>query len=198
VKILIITHPRSGGKSLLEWISLEKSYKSYHEPNLISPEILNEIYNNNNIVVKILIGDLTKINADFNYDKLFENFNVIISHKREDVRDIAISLVKAKMDDVWHNTYEINNEWLETYNEDIEKEIEEIKITLFNLSRYQRNDFLNTTYESVYMTKTDIEPLCSILKIKNPNWLDMLDNKRKLRNGDIGMNNLIPTKRNII
>jgi hypothetical protein len=198
MKILIITHPRSGGKSLLEWISIEKSYKSYHEPNLMSTEILNEIYNNNNIVVKILIGDLTKINADFNYDKLFENFNVIISHKREDVRDIAISLVKAKMDNVWHNTYEINNEWLETYNENIEKEIEEIKITLFNLSRYQRNDFLNTTYESVYITKTDIEPLCSILKIKNPNWLDMLDNKRKLRNGDIGMNNLIPTKRNII
>ena len=198
MKILIITHPRSGGKSLLEWISLEKSYKLYHEPNLMSPEILNEIYNNNNIVVKILIGDLTKINADFNYDKLFENFNVIISHKREDVRDIAISLVRAKMDGVWHNTYEINDEWLETYNKDIEKEIEEIKITLFNLSRYQRNDFLNTTYESVYMTKTDIEPLCSILKIKNPNWLDILDNKRKLRNGNIGMDNLTPTKRSII
>ena len=198
MKILIITHPRSGGKSLLEWISLEKSYKLYHEPNLMSPEILNEIYNNNNIVVKILIGDLTKINADFNYDKLFENFNVIISHKREDVRDIAISLVRAKMDGVWHNTYEINDEWLETYNKDIEKEIEEIKITLFNLSRYQRNDFLNTTYESVYVTKTDIEPLCSILKIKNPNWLDILDNKRKLRNGNIGMDNLTPTKRSII
>ena len=198
MKILIITHPRSGGKSLLEWISLEKSYKLYHEPNLMSPEILNEIYNNNNIVVKILIGDLTKINADFNYDNLFENFNVIISHKREDVRDIAISLVRAKMDGVWHNTYEINDEWLETYNKDIEKEIEEIKITLFNLSRYQRNDFLNTTYESVYMTKTDIEPLCSILKIKNPNWLDILDNKRKLRNGNIGMDNLTPTKRSII
>ena len=194
MKILIITHPRSGGKSLLEWISLEKSYKLYHEPNLMSPEILNEIYNNNNIVVKILIGDLTKINADFNYDKLFENFNVIISHKREDVRDIAISLVRAKMDGVWHNTYEINDEWLETYNKDIEG----FQPFIINLSRYQRNDFLNTTYESVYVTKTDIEPLCSILKIKNPNWLDILDNKRKLRNGNIGMDNLTPTKRSII
>jgi hypothetical protein len=198
MKILIITHPRSGGKSLLEWVSHEKKYKSYHEPNLMNPEILSEIYYNNNIVVKILISDLMNINDDFNFDKLFEKFNVIILHKRNDVRDIAISLLKAKMDNIWHNTYEINNQWLETYNEDIEKEVEEIKSMLFNLNKLQRNDFFNTTYESVFITKTDIELLCSIIKIENPNWLDILNSKRKLRNGNIGMDNLNPSKRSII
>jgi hypothetical protein len=45
--------------------------------------------------------------------------------------------VKAKMDNVWHNTYEINNQWLETYNEDIE-----------NL-RYSMVEFNLGTYSSV-------------------------------------------------
>jgi F0F1-type ATP synthase delta subunit len=92
----------------------------------------------------------------------------------------------------------LNNQWLETYNEDIEKEVEEIKSMLFNLNKLQRNDFFNTTYESVFITKTDIELLCSIIKIENPNWLDILNSKRKLRNGNIGMDNLNPSKRSII
>jgi len=198
MKILIITHMRSGGKSLLEWISYEKGYKSYHEPNLKDSKILNEIYNNNYIVVKILVGDLSKINFDFNYEELFEKFNVIILHKRNNIRDVAISSLKGKMDNVWHNTYEINDHWLETYNNDIEKEIEEVKIILLNLSSYQKNYFFNTTYESIFITKTDIEPLCSILKIEDPKWLDILDYKRKLQNGDIGMNKFNPTKRNVL
>lgn len=189
---------RSGGKSLLEWISYEKGYKSYHEPNLKDSKILNEIYNNNYIVVKILVGDLSKINFDFNYEELFEKFNVIILHKRNNIRDVAISSLKGKMDNVWHNTYEINDHWLETYNNDIEKEIEEVKIILLNLSSYQKNYFFNTTYESIFITKTDIEPLCSILKIEDPKWLDILDYKRKLQNGDIGMNKFNPTKRNVL
>lgn len=198
MKILIITHMRSGGKSLLEWISYEKGYKSYHEPNLKDSKILSEIYNNNYIVVKILVGDLSKINFDFNYEELFEKFNVIILHKRNNIRDVAISSLKGKLDNVWHNTYEINNHWLKTYNNDIEKEIEEVKIILLNLSSYQKNYFFNTTYESIFITKTDIEPLCSILKIEDPKWLDILDYKRKLQNGNIGMNKFNPTKRNVL
>jgi hypothetical protein len=54
VRILILTHPRSGGLSLMRFIGHELNYKTYHEPfnNLSNDEIDMELLVIDNIVVK--------------------------------------------------------------------------------------------------------------------------------------------------
>ena len=55
MRILILTHQRSGGLSLMTWISRELNFVFYHEPfsiNYYDEGIINDVMNNDNIVVK--------------------------------------------------------------------------------------------------------------------------------------------------
>jgi hypothetical protein len=45
----------------------------------------------------------------------------------------------------------------------------------------------NTTYESIYKDKTNIDTLCSALNIEEAIWLDILDSRHRLQNGKLGM-----------
>jgi hypothetical protein len=46
-----------------------------------------------------------------------------------------------------------------------------------------------TTYDGIYNDKSDIPRLLKYLNIYNPIYLDILDNRHRLRNGEIGMDN---------
>lgn len=187
MKILILTHARSGGLSLMRWIEYEKSFKSFHEPNLKDSQILNQIYDNDNIVVKILPGDNGKFEKEFDYLKFISHFDVVIIHKRINTRESAISLIKSGEENEWHKPYTIDNEWLENNEIKIQNEIFQLEMIHKNLDVYKTNETLITTYESIYNDKTDIDKLCFILKIKEAIWLDILDSRHRLQNGQLGM-----------
>jgi hypothetical protein len=56
---------------------------------------------------------------------------------------------------------------------------------------------LKTTYENIFETKSDIFELCSFLDIKDPIYLDIIHNRRKLKNGTIGMKDLYKLNKEI-
>jgi hypothetical protein len=49
---------------------------------------------------------------------------------------------------------------------------------------------LRTSYDGIYNDKSDIPRLLSFLNIYDPFYLDILDNRHRLQNGDVGMNNV--------
>jgi hypothetical protein len=50
------------------------------------------------------------------------------------------------------------------------------------------NGSLKTTYEGIYNNKLDVPRLLKYLNIYNPIYLNILDNRHRLQNGDVGMN----------
>ena len=58
MRVLILTHPRSGGMSLLQYIKYELGYEEYHEPffnndnGLTEEQINRELFLKDNIIVK--------------------------------------------------------------------------------------------------------------------------------------------------
>ena len=58
MRILVLTHKRSGGLSLITWIANELTYEIIHEPNLTNPIIKHKILTDNDIIVKIFPEDI--------------------------------------------------------------------------------------------------------------------------------------------
>jgi hypothetical protein len=193
MRILIMTHPRSGGLSLMSWIAHETKYDVYHEPdfnNLVERDI---IFNNDKIVVKTFPHNVSESGIDV--IDFINSFDKVICHIRSNITDVAISMVMGSINNTdikssWHKTYKIDEKWLEDNKDEIENKISIVKDLINNVERLKDNKCFNTTYESIFETKNDIPKLCEYLEIINPAWLDILDKKRKLRNGEAGMNNI--------
>jgi hypothetical protein len=194
MRVLVLTHPRSGGRSLLSWICQELNFKFWHEPTL---EDYNEILTEKNIAVKDFPHRITE--AGYDIDEFASKFDKVILHSRGDARDIAISLVYAieatgnNTDYKHHDLYRIDDEWIN----ERESEIQRMTIhsnELLNDIKNVNIDCLITTYDGVFYNKTDVEKISNYLGIKKHHWLDVLDNKRRLRNGEIGMYNTKSSK----
>ena len=54
----------------------------------------------------------------------------------------------------------------------------------------ESNDCIRTTYDGIYNDKSDVLRLLKYLNIYNPRYLDILDKRHKLQNGDIGMDDV--------
>lgn len=182
MRILIITYPRSGGYSLSTWISSELNYIHLHE--LFSPnhEELLDYIDHDNIVVKEF---LFRIDSDF-----ISKFDKVIIHKRLNFRDVAISWVYSdnKVGDYKnHKTYELNNDWVERHKDEINRMENWVGKLSEKLDELNINA-LRTTYENLFEEKEDVEKVKSFLNMGNLKYLDLLDSKRRLQNGTIGMN----------
>jgi hypothetical protein len=192
MRILILTHPRSGGLSLMAWISQEKNYEGYHEPDLFDLDIKKNVLEKDNIVVKIFPHKIKEFKI--NFEDFINTFDKIIYHKRENKRDTAISLIHANQTNTFHDVYKIDEDWLIKN----EKKIENTIIKLNEIDKENesiiKKEFLITTYDSIYLNKTLINDLCNYLIIDNPYLLDILDYKHRLRDGDFGMKNNPPKK----
>jgi hypothetical protein len=93
-----------------------------------------------------------------------------------------------------HDTYEFDDKWKEE-NKDIIESINLRVKKLHNiLDNISHSNIIKTSYESIYYDNKDVIKICDYINIINPMWLDIINNKRRLRNGNIGMNNL--TKKN--
>ena len=182
MRILIITYPRSGGYSLSTWISSELNYIHLHEPFSPNHEELLEYIDYDNIVVKEF---LFRIDNDF-----ISKFDKVIIHKRLNFRDVAISWVYSdnKVGDYKnHKIYDLNNDWVERHEDEINRMENWVGKLSEKLDELNINA-LRTTYENLFEGKNDVEKVKSFLNMGDLKYLDLLDGKRRLQNGTIGMN----------
>ena len=190
MRILLLTHPRSGGLSLMAWMGHELRYKTLHEP-FSNVELIDNVFNFEDVVVKDFPDSI--IRCGYDLKEVMSKFDKVICHRRESVKDTAISMVRLSDSEQSHHTYKLDDKWLEDNNNQIEEKIKEINDTYGILESLEFNG-INTTYDGVYNTKDDIKKLTEYLGIREPAWLDILDNKRRLRNGEVGMIKLRTTR----
>jgi hypothetical protein len=198
MRILILTHARSGGKSFMNYISNELGYKKYHEPfinngyGLSDEDINTKLLVDDNIVVKDFPFLITERGYDLNY--VITKFDKVIIHQRGDHKDVAISLTYLQENGgiKIHTPYKITDEWIKDNEDKINQNLPIIFYTeeMSNITQNTSYDnCLMTTYDGIYNDKSDIPRLLKYLNIYNPIYLDILDNRHRLRNGEIGMDN---------
>lgn len=209
MRVLVFTHGRSGGLMLCTWICSEmkvlpisKILELYHEPDIKDDTTLKKIFQQNDIVTKLMPFSLIDQNIDIK--KLLSTFDKVICHKRMNYRDTAISKLKGyeleKIDKKlhnWHEPYVIDEDWINKNNQEIDELSEEVKKEHELIDMYTPSNAIVTTYEKIYEEKTDIDRLCEFFEIKNPRFLDKLNNRHRLRNGIFGMNDT-PLKKTLI
>lgn len=188
MRILILTHARSGGKSILNWVTKEKGYHGYHEPNIKDGNLFLKILKEDNIVVKLFpaILDEHKVNLG-EFIKLFDK---VICHHRENMDDVAVSMVYGnerdnKNHNNWHETYDVTDDWLCQNKDKIEEKLKEVN-EIIDRSMSLNINCLKTTYDGIFENKKDITKLIEFLEIKQPFYLDILDKRHRLRGGVVG------------
>jgi hypothetical protein len=187
MRILILTHERSGGMNLLMWLCKELSIDCFHEPfntSLGPPDLLNM----ENIIVKEFPENI-KANCGIPLNDFISTFNYVIILIRNNTYETAISATFMRSpergDGHVHNTYKVDSQWIEKYKEDIslkQKELEE-KIKILKSIK----NGLIVSHEEIYEKKTDIEKIKNYLKMESTKFTEMLSNKYKLRDGKFGM-----------
>lgn len=187
MRILIITHHRSGGMSLLDWIARELSLLSFHEPfESQNPEIIKKVWESSHMITKVFPDNLIKFGVDV--EKLLSTFDKVIVHRRLDKLDTAISNAHFDEDSHInaHETYTLDDDWAERNKDKVERELKILVELHKGLDKFEGIG-ISTTYEGVYNTGKDVERLKEYLNINEPKHLNVLDSKRRLRNGTIGM-----------
>ena len=199
MRILILTHPRSGGYSLAIYIQKELNYDLYHEPfNYIEPTIYNEEFvektlTQDNIVVKDFVYHIER--KGYNIQDFMSKFDKIIIHRRENMRDVVISYLYKKLTNMgsqMHVVYKIDDEWIKDNEDEIQKMMSEEFKMFYSINNIPNDGCLETTYDGIYNNKSDIPKLLEFLNIKRmySKYLDILDNRHRLQNGDVGMENI--------
>jgi hypothetical protein len=197
MRVLILTHPRSGGMSLLQYIKYELGYEEYHEPffgndnGLTEEQINRELFLKDNIIVKDFPFRI--VEKGFNVGDVISKFDKVIIHNRGSHRDVAISLTYSEVNErgnEMHLPYKLDDEWIKDNEHIIEKRIIETKEMYNSLEVIKNDKCLITTYDGIYNNKTDIPKLLKFLNIYVPLYLDILDKRHRLQNGDIGMSDV--------
>lgn len=187
MRILILTHGRSGGLSFMAWLGHEMGYPTLHEP-FSNPEEIKRVFTEKNIIVKDFPDII--INAGYNLEDVISSFDKVIIHKRNNILDTAISSSYTNDSSKLHKVYQVTKEWIGDNKDKIDSNIQDFQVVYDILDNIESNA-LKTTYEGLYQTRKDIDRIAEYLGIKEFRWLDILDYKRKLRNGDVGMSNLV-------
>ena len=193
MRVLILTHPRSGGMSLLQFIKYELVYEEYHEPffandsGLTEEQINRELFLKDNIIVKDFPFRI--VEKGFNVGDVISKFDKVIIHHRGNHRDVAISLTYFQENDgnKIHKTYEMTDQWIKDNEGKIEQMMVNTKQMFNEIQDLKNENCLRTTYEGIYNDKSDIPKLLKYLNIYNPRYLDILDKRHRLQNGIIGM-----------
>jgi len=168
MRIGIIAMGRSGGYNLGQWISYELGYPYKHEPYLNGLDIEGE-----NVIVKWLYTEWNEIHTKPEMDKW-------IGLWRENVRECAISHLKANELGEWRSPYTLTNEWINERESDINESETQIRIGNHSLKRIpQIESFI--TYEGIYNSGKDIQKVLKYLDIKAPKYLHLLDSSNRLR-----------------
>jgi len=191
MRILIITHPRSGGTILTQWLSKELGYSFINEPDYEEANDSAKIAANSedNIVVKIFPYRFTNNNVDVL--SLIKTYDKIICHMRSNPLDVAISLTHSLLTKNFNLPYIIDNEFLETNLNLILEQIETVKNFYYlDVKKYVSIDSLCTTYDDVYNTKKDIDNIKEFIGLNELKFIDMLDVDNKYSKGNLNLDML--------
>jgi hypothetical protein len=170
MRILILSHTRCGSTTLCKWISKELDIEL--DATHYDFKQFNSVFEKNNIIRKIVIEEYNPSN------EVIEKFDKVICLSRENDIDSAISFINADNKGRWHETYEITNEWID----DNKNKIIEMVYKYEHLkNRLKNKNLFQTTYENIYVNKTDVNKVISYLNIENPKHLDMIDYDKKYR-----------------
>jgi len=117
MRLLILTHERSGGMSLLNWLGRELGLNSYHEPfnNPIKPL---DILTLDNIIVKDFPHHIEDM-CTMGLTEFISTFDYVIVLTRKNTYETAISSIfmgsKERGTEHAHTIYTINEEWIKKY-----------------------------------------------------------------------------------
>ena len=89
--------------------------------------------------------------------------------------------MQSKNVDTWHNQYEITTEWIDENENKILEQIHKYDEMKLRLKEYE---VFQTTYESIYLNKCDINKILTYMNIDSPKYLDMLSYDKKYRKDD--------------
>ena len=101
MRVLILTHPRSGGMSIMKFIFYELNYEFYHEPffgngdGMSDEDINTKLLVDDNIVVKDFPFRIEE--RGYKLLDVISKFDKVIIHNRGNHRDVAISLTYFKV-----------------------------------------------------------------------------------------------------
>lgn len=171
MNIFILSYGRNGGTSLGRWLSLELDRVYIHEPfNGNSFHIYKNIdYKKENYVIKLEPEQLHNIDGN----------KLVIGLIRENIKDCAISHLRASQSNIWNSYYTITNEWIDSNANNINKLCSRIENQ--NMHIKNMNCDILLTYENLYETKSDFYKICKFFNIKTPKYQHLMDSKMKYR-----------------
>jgi len=170
MRVLVLSHTRCGSTTLCKWISKELDIVLDERP--YDFKTFNSINKSNNVITKIVVEEYYPTKEDI------ITFDKVICLTRENSNETSISFIQSKYVGKWHEQYEITTEWI---NENENKILEQIyKYDEMKL-RLKEYEGLQTTYENIYISKTDVNKILNYMNIDNPKHLDMLNYDKKYR-----------------
>lgn len=187
MRILILTHPRSGGFTFLSWIASELQLKAYHEP-LLNPSANPDIWNPilcSDLVIKEHISRFADVGMSI--QEVTEGFDKVVFHTREDLHAAGISRAKQHETGDSHLVYHMDMAWEESHSVEIgkaSKEISDLRDSVLLQASGCDSPHIITTYCGIYQEFTDIPIITKFLGISDPQWLSIIHPKRRLQNGN--------------
>jgi len=196
MRILILTHPRSGGFSLLSWLTSEMEQRSYHEPLIHGPlcDDFRDSLSNPQVIVKEHLQSL--VDAGLDPLSFINSFDRVIFHVRTNLEDCSVSTVQQNQTGNSHLPYALDSDWLEIHQEEISRvksHLAQIQKDILEQSRQCVPPSILTSYEGVYVSGEDIPLILDFLNLYDPQWLDIIHPKRRLRDGDSSL--AVPRKK---
>jgi hypothetical protein len=170
MRVLVLSHTRCGSTTLCKWLSNELDIVLDERP--YDFKTFNSIVKSNNVLTKIVVEEYYPTKEEIN------KFDKVICLTRENSTEASISFIQCKNVDMWHNQYEITTEWIgENKNKILEQiyKYDEMKL------RLKEYDVFQTTYENIYISKTDVNKILNYMNIDSPKHLDMLNYGKKYR-----------------
>lgn len=188
MRVLILTHERSGGMNLLMWLSTELSYDNkphncYHEPynNPINPP---DLFTDQNILVKEFPESIEE--NGYSLNEFMDTFDYVIRLVRNNTYEASISQTFMRSpergNESVHNVYSVDKEWIDRNQIEILIRQTELDDKIERLKSIDRG--ILVSYENIYDGKSDIDLIKNYLNLGWLKFEELLNNKYKLRDGD--------------
>jgi LPS sulfotransferase NodH len=173
MKILVLSHTRSGSTMLCKWLSKELNIELDETPFDIN--VFDSVFQKENIIRKILTESCSLSNETIN------KFDKVIFLTRENSIDSAISFIVTDNRN-WHVDYEITSDWINDNKNEIFKEFNKYNMLKLKMEQY---DGFHVTYEDIYINKKSVNTILDYLNINSPKYLDMLEYTKRYRKDGI-------------
>ena len=174
MKILVLSHTRCGSTTFCKWISKELDLKLDETP--YNYKTFDSVFESDNLIRKIVVEEYYPSDTDIN------KFDKVICLTRENSIETSISFLVANRSDIWHSEYTIDKEWIDNNIDKILNHSNSYEMMKYRLKKY---NVLQTTYENIFINKSDINNILNYLNIPNPTYLTLLDYSKKYRKDTI-------------